>query len=100
MTKYITTAAWAALVLGGVAFADTPPVEPAEDAVQEETTTEIKIGDDVEMVEADNVAGTIATVTIEEDVDVEVKADVEVEGDPEETVADIEETVEDAPEAE
>ena len=47
MTKFLTTAAWAALVLGGVAAADTPPSESAEVTVEEKAVVEVEAPMDI-----------------------------------------------------
>ena len=100
MTKYLTTAAWAALVLGGVAVADTPPAESAEVAAEEvatevesEMTTTYRYGDAEETEVETEVEGTIAAVTIEE-------ADAEDESDAEAIEAEEAEDGEDTVEAE
>ena len=75
MTKYLTTAAWAALVLGGVAVADTPPAESTDVATEEATeapaelTTTVTYGDAEEAEGETESAGTIAAVTIEGEVE-------------------------------
>jgi len=98
MTKFLTAAAWSAMVLGGVAVADTPPAESAE-VVAEEATAEvasevktIRYGDAAEAeveTEMESV-GTVANVTIE--------GEVEAEEDGEELEMEAEEAT--APEAE
>ena len=90
MTKFLTTAAWAALVLGGVAVADTPPAETADETVAEATAepTTVTYGD-VEEVEAE-ATETIAAVKVEGEDDAEDMS--------EESELDAEEA--DAPEAE
>ena len=57
MTKFLTAAAWSALVLGGAAVADTPPAET--EVVTEEVTTEAPTEitttySDIEEVEAED----------------------------------------------
>lgn len=74
MTKYLTTAAWAALVLGGVAAADTPPSESAEVAVEETSTsdleapkeiTSVRIGDETDVEAKTETDETVASVSVE-----------------------------------
>lgn len=78
MTKFLTAAAWSALVITGAAVAETPPAETTE--VTEEAATEtasemktIRYGDKMETEtesEADT-AGTVASVTVDGEVAVE-----------------------------
>lgn len=73
MTKFLTTAAWAALVMGGVAVADTPPSEAAEVIAEEsatveadvsEETTTITMGDEAEAKVEESTDATVASATI------------------------------------
>ena len=77
MTKFLTTAAWAALVLGGVATADTPPAESSEVTIEEETMadadapkdiTTVSIGDEIEAEAETETDETAASVVVEGDV--------------------------------
>ena len=47
MTKYLTTAAWAALVLGGVAVAETPPSESADAVIEDTAAVETEAPKDI-----------------------------------------------------
>ena len=63
MTKFLTTAAWAALVLGGAAAADTPPAESADMTVEENAVAEVEAPMDI----------TAAEISSEDEGDAEVR---------------------------
>ena len=89
MTKFLTAAAWSALVLGGTAVADTPPSE-APEATTEEVATEamsdvktIRYGEKAEAETEAEAVAKVANVTIEGETDAEVEGD-ELNSDAEE----------------
>ena len=65
MTKFLTTAAWAALVLGGAAAADTPPAESADMTVEENAVAEVEAPMDI----------TAAEISSEDEGDAEATMD-------------------------
>jgi len=71
MTKFLTAAAWSALVIGGAAVAEPPATETAETVagdVTTEATSEVKTiryGDAAEVETEAETSATIAAVTIE-----------------------------------
>lgn len=81
MTKFLTAAAWSALILGGTAVADTPPSEAADAATEEAATetgsdvTTIRYGDKADAETEVESVGTIANVTIESQDDDEEEGD-------------------------
>jgi len=81
MTKFLTAAAWSALIFGGTAFADTPPSESSEVATEDAATEmdsemkTIRYGDEAEADVEAEATGIIANVTVEGEMDAEAEGD-------------------------